>query len=80
MREADRKGNIFMSDETPELEELEIVETITDGKDTVVVVKEPLRHQIGKQALGFAMAFAAERVSDSLYEFLLKSYRKWRVR
>ena len=50
-----------------ELEEVEYPE--------VRYVKEPMIHQVGRQALGFTMAFIAERLANVTYDSLLKLYR-----
>jgi hypothetical protein len=53
------------------------VEVVEEPPDNVVYidVKEPMIHQVGRQALGFAMAFVAERLSNVAYDGLLKLYR-----
>lgn len=41
----------------------------------VELVREPLVHQVGRQALGFAMAIIAEKLANVTYDQMLKVYR-----
>jgi len=64
-----------MSDEMERIDnEVEVPEE--PGAEVVYLdVKEPMIHQVGRQALGFAMAFMAERLANVTYDGLLKLYR-----
>lgn len=66
----------------------DVVDDVKDvGKDLkeiptseveVEIVREPLVHQVGRQALGFAMAIVAEKLANVTYDQMLKIYRRRR--
>lgn len=74
-----------MSEEKPEVKEpkkLQPVEVLVDPEETNLeaipiarVVKEPMVHQVGRNALGFAMAFMAERLANVTYDQVLRLVR-----
>lgn len=61
--------------DTPEV----VVEDVDDEETTIVPAvgefREPMIHQVGRQALGFGMALIAERLANVTYDALLRLYR-----
>ena len=63
------------------LQEIEVlVESDQELEEIPVarVVKEPMIHQVGRNALGFALAFMAERLANVTYDKVLSLYRQSR--
>jgi hypothetical protein len=58
-----------------DIDEVELVDEETVAVPVLGEMREPMIHQIGRQALGFAMAFMAERLANVTYDSLLKLYR-----
>lgn len=86
MEATDRKVIIFMPEEMENKEQekkkrLQEVEVLIDPDEDLEevpiarVVREPMVHQVGKQALGFVLALVAERIADVTYDQLLKVWR-----
>jgi hypothetical protein len=72
LREAVEDGVDDVKDVGKDLKEIPTSEV------EVEIVREPLVHQVGRQALGFAMAIVAEKLANVTYDQMLKIYRRRR--
>lgn len=61
--------------ELVDIEDVELVDEETVSVPATTDGREPMVHQIGRQALGFAMAIVAERLANITYDACLKLYR-----